>query len=662
MRLEDIVRFGRSEWLLTNGLGGFALGTVSGIPERRYHGMLIGSTRPPVGRVMGLNAVAETVTASLGTPRGKVTERRAMSSFRFRAWDGEFARPPVGFGRDEDGVTWTYRPFGAGAGVEVRKRLRLIGGRNAVEVGYEVTSPEPCTLELSPLTALRDMHALTHGGEGTDVREEPGGIVRVRRGSHVLRLAAAGARPEVRPDWWWRFEYARERERRQESVEDMLSPCRFVFDAPPGGGRVRLLAWMDDAGPPAEDESASRRDRLRAHSAFLSRGCAGNGRAGAELAAAADQFVVRRDSHGGMTTVIAGYPWFADWGRDTMIALPGLMLATGRFEEALGTLRGFAAMQRDGLVPNCFDDSGECRYNTVDASLWFVHACLEYLRASGDRAGFDRTLRPACQRVIDAYRRGTDFGIRMDPEDGLIAAGDETTQLTWMDAARDGVVFTPRAGKPVEVNALWHSVLRRLGGELGDLASRVAGSFAEKYWNEKEGCLFDVLPRGGGEPSAQIRPNQVYAVSLEHSALPPAKQRAVLASVRWHLLTPRGLRTLAPTDPSYRGWYEGDMMQRDGAYHNGTVWPYLLGAYAEAVLRVGRFSAEARAEVQTLVEPLIFGLLDPEARGDDDGPLGTIAEVYDGDEPRHSDGCPAQAWSVAEVLRAWRMAADATLG
>jgi len=403
------------------------------------------------------------------------------------------------------------------------------------------------------------------------------------------------------------------------------------------------------------------------------------------LSVAADQFVVRRDSASAMalpsptgealTSIIAGYPWFSDWGRDTMIALRGLFLTTGRFAEAREALEAFAALRRRGLIPNCFDDgAGTAQYNTVDASLWYIHAACEYLRLAGDRAGFNRGIRGACLEIVDAYRAGTDFGIRMDPSDGLIAAGDSSTQLTWMDAKRDGIVFTPRHGKAVEINALWYSGLLELAGaiepdqprtarELRQVADLAGRSFARSFWNEPDQCLFDCLtPRGvlAGPPHsspfspvAQVRPNQLFAVSQPYSPLNVEQRRLVVRSARERLLTPFGLRTLDPRDPNFHPRYEGPLMQRDAAYHNGTVWPWLIGPYCEAVLRVGEFSADARSEVRLVLRPLIEELL--QGRPGVSTPVLQLAEVYDGDNhpgaPQRPEGCMAQAWSVAEVLR-----------
>jgi predicted glycogen debranching enzyme len=350
-----------------------------------------------------------------------------------------------------------------------------------------------------------------------------------------------------------------------------------------------------------------------------------------------------------------------------------LFLTTGRLDRAKEVLLAFAAMREGGLIPNCFDNgSGKAEYNTVDASLWYLIAAAAYSRAANEP--LDDEILAACPEIIKAYRDGTAFGIKMDSSDGLIAAGDPSTQLTWMDARRDGVVFTPRHGKAVEINALWYAGLLEVAArlpewyiqsarELPELAEWSGRNFVKAFWNEKGRRLYDCLtPRWaagiivGWNPIDEVRPNQVFAVSLPHSPLTIAQQRDVLACVREHLLTPVGLRTLAPGSRGYQPRYEGRLFERDRAYHNGTVWPWLIGPYAEAVLRVGKFSAGARAEALAVLRPLLKELTD--RPGDQPGPIGQLAEVYDADEPRRPQGCPAQAWSVAEVLRVYVMAME----
>jgi len=374
------------------------------------------------------------------------------------------------------------------------------------------------------------------------------------------------------------------------------------------------------------------------------------------LVSAASQFVVRRSSgrRQNLATIIAGYPWFGDWGRDSFISLEGLLLRTGQHVEAREVLETFACMQRNGLIPNRFDDhDGECEYNSVDASLWFVHAADAYLAATGDVQAWRGFLAAACRGIVESFVQGTDFGIHVD-DAGFVWCGHPQVQITWMDAKCGDVVFTPRHGRPVEVNALWHHVLRilarrfadtdkRLSKRCGALAEQVAGRFEDVYWNPRRKCLFDCV-RDDHRDEA-IRPNQIFAVSLADSPLSAEKQRAVLGAVRTHLLTPFGLRSLAPDDPDYVGRFRGVQPVRDRAYHNGTVWSWLIGPFVEAHLRVYGFTAQAKAEARQLLQPLVEHL--------SEACLGSISENFDGDPPHRPGGCVAQAWSVAELLRAW---------
>jgi predicted glycogen debranching enzyme len=495
--------------------------------------------------------------------------------------------------------------------------------------------------------------------------------VRIHRWSRTLELDADGGSFESGEQWWYGFEYEHERDRGYDCQEDLFSPGVFHFQARPGREvNLTITAWIGERpGSPIEDE---RRDheRLQSLAAAATKRLAPDVSAEdrdttARMALASDAYVVRRGAGPDAgTSIIAGYPWFSDWGRDSMISLPGLLLATARYAEARGVLETFAGHRRRGLIPNLFNDqTGEAEYNTVDASLWFIHAACEYLRLSGDRPGFGGQIQSACLDIVEAYRGGTDFGIGMDPADGLVTAGDESTQLTWMDAKRDGHAFTPRQGKAVEINALWYHGLMSLAEAIErqlperaagcrSLADRAGRSFATGFWNPAAGCCFDVLvPSASSQgtkwtPDPRIRPNQVFAASLRHSPL-NAKQRAgVIASIRQKLLTPYGLRTLDPADPGYRPRYRGQMWERDGAYHNGTVWPWLLGPYAEAVVRLDAFSSASRREARQLMRPLLDDMSSGQC-------LGQIAEVFDAEPPRGAGGCPAQAWSVAELLRVW---------
>jgi predicted glycogen debranching enzyme len=345
---------------------------------------------------------------------------------------------------------------------------------------------------------------------------------------------------------------------------------------------------------------------------------------------------------------MAGYPWFTDWGRDTMISLPGLLISPGRLQEARQILEGFLAHMSQGIIPNRFPDAGETpEYNTADATLWMFQAVRAWLAAGGDRAFLRDVFYPAAKEIIDWHQRGTWYGIKVDPEDHLLSAGTPGTQLTWMDAKVGDWVVTPRHGKPVEINALWHAALCSMAEWSGEAqyhleADRVRESFRARFWNPDRECLYDLLTPDG--PVAKVRPNQIFAVSLANELLGPDRQRAVVRVVERELLTPVGLRTLERSDPDYRPRYEGSPVERDGAYHQGTVWPWLLGPFIDAYLIALGRTPENLARCKRLVDAL-------EGEAAKSGCLGSIAEIYDGDEPRYPRGCPAQAWSVAEIAR-----------
>ena len=654
-----------SEWILTNGLGGYSMSTAPGINTRRYHGLLVGALTPPVNRVVALNAVADTLTLDAGTERAHSI---TLTGFHFKgAADRPTTSPaPCTFTRGLEAV-WTYRIDTPAGEAFVTKTLHLFDKRNAIALVYEIKAPGAFTLGLRPLTALRDFHELVSGEQIAgyhQARPVEGGVMCATRGAGV-HLISDEAEYRHDPDIWHDLEYLRDAERGQSSIEDMFSPGEFVYTGE-RTGTVTLHASMDAMETKAvawDRTTRTTRVRTRIDTVLdaMPDASEDDRDAIARLVDAAEDFIVQRGPAEDRThSIVAGYPWFTDWGRDTMISLPGLLLAPGRPYDAMGTLRLFADNRRRGLIPNRFADrAGPAHYNTVDAPLWFLHAAAEYRRVSGDHAGYIEHLAPACNDIIDAYRVGTDYDIRMDT-DGLISAGNADTQLTWMDAQRAGVTFTPRHGKAVEINALWHHGLvmtadaiedefGRRAREQREIAEQCRESFTNAFVRPDGLGLFDRLESGeeGWSASAEIRPNQLFAASLEHGPLDQGQRAAVVAVVRDRRLTSEGIRTLDPADGGYIGRYSGDMMDRDGAYHNGTVWPWLIGAYAEAVLRAGVFSEESRAEARASIEPLLAV-----ARGVG---LGQLPEIYDGDtsarEPRSPDGCPAQAWSVAEPLR-----------
>ncbi len=648
---------GEREWLLANGTGGYAMGTAAGVNTRRYHGLLVGATRPPVGRVVALSQMLERLTLH-GSGKTESTIEWATNLFRGDA--GQALRVPDGLAllrefRKGLSVAWTWRA----AGVTFSRELFLHWREQAVTLRYTVSGlTTPATLHLHPMLTLRDFHAMRHGAADAKLNAEAGeGRMTVRDGALAVTLACPGSTVQLQSDWWLRLWYPRDAERGQEDLEDYFLPGRFDVALKPGGEATVLLTAALGVRPVAPQPTS---DRRAAHLAPIVAPLGASDPSGRMLAIASDDFIVERHLHDEkLSTILAGYPWFADWGRDTFIALPGLMLATGRFDEARGTLRVFAEAIRDGLVPNRFDDYDDAaaHYNTVDASLWFIHAALEYVRISGDRAAWDAWLAASVIQVLDAYINGTRYDIAMTG-DGLITAGSPQTQLTWMDAACAGTVFTPRHGKAVEINALWYQALlgtaaliaehdARTADHYERLAGRAKRAFAKVFWDERLDYLRDHVwtdANGVEHADTSLRPNQIFALSLPNSPLPLTKQRRVLDVLRDKLLTPFGLRTLPRDALSYHGRYAGPQFERDKAYHQGTVWPWLIGPYVEAVLRVGQFKPPAVTEARQAIQPLLNFLTGPG--------LGQLHEIHEAEPPHRPVGCIAQAWSVAEVIRA----------
>jgi len=648
--IEDLLS---KEWLLTNERGSYAASTVVGCNTSSYHGLLVGSLNPPANRVMALANCLEMVI------RGPQVFQ--LSTFEFA---GRFA--PAGFS--------CLREFRRGTGVhflyelgdlELHKAVYLVGDSDTVVIEYVFDAlPEPVELVVRPFVGLRDFHTLQKSYASLVSQEIDAGVL-VRHdvpGSCELLLSSGDMRFERDPQWWFHFAYRVSQSRGQDGTEDLWSPgfYKVRMERP---GRVVFWAHLSDSvrrsGIPALDVDTVKRDLSRRRDE-LRRLAKAKDKTAETLCLAADQFVVKRNAAGRVrSTILAGFPWFADWGRDAFISLPGLLLATGRHEDARSVLSTFAGVVDEGMIPNRFDDrSATAYFNSVDASLWFIHAALQYLEATGDQVTFSEELLPAIRWIIDSYEKGTRFNIHSD-SDGLIVAGDGSTQLTWMDAKYGGIAFTPRWGKAVEVNALWHNALcgmreffRQSGSadaaRYAEMAAKAGQSFCRSFWNETRGYLNDtVMP--DGTVDASLRPNQIFAVSLPYGPpLTPAQQRAVVDVVERELLTPHGLRTLNTQHESYKGRYEGPMRQRDEAYHQGTVWPYLMGAFVEAYLKVHNFSAAGRKQAAQWLEPLLRHAVEG-------GCLGSVAEVFDGDAPQRPQGCLAQAWSVGELIRALRL-------
>ncbi len=634
----EYARSSRLEWLETNGTGGFAMGTVAGANTRRYHGHLVAALRPPAERHVLLAKVDEVALVDGVEVPLAVNQYPGALHPRGHERLVEFRLDPFPVWVREAGCA------------RVEKSLFLAQGEQTVVIQWRAS--RPCRLRVHPLLAFRGFHDLAHanGALSGAVREQrtEGArrlTVRPYAGLPPLHLHHPGGPLAADGAWHREVEYLAELERGLDFREDLWRMGSLELELAPGAPAWLVATTSERAALDGEAVArleAVERDRRRSRfeDPLLAR-----------LDLAAEQFLVR-DAEG-QPTVIAGYPWFADWGRDTMIALPGLLVARGRLDEARDVLERFLAWVDDGVIPNRFPDGpGEPEYNTADATLWLFQAVHAWLEAGGDPTFLRDEVYPAAAELLDAYRRGSRHGLRVDPRDGLLVAGDPGTQLTWMDARVGDRVATPRHGKPVEVNALYYNALRlmecwasRLGrgadaeafGHAGDL---VQGTFRAAFWNGERGWLNDVV-RGDGVDD-RLRPNQVIAVALPFPLVSASQRLAVVEAVERHLLTPLGLRTLAPGEPDYRGRYGGGPAERDGAYHQGTVWPWLLGPFARAYLAAHHHDDRAWERCRRL----FAGLEDHLA----EGVLGTLGEIFDGDAPHRPGGAPAQAWSVAEAL------------
>ena len=616
------------EWLLTSGHGAFAASSVVGCNTRRYHGLLCAAAKPPLGRIMTLNRVGEIIHLDGKEEFHELSINQFRHSFHPR---GDKLLRSFTF---DDAARWTYLV----EGVEVVKTLTLLQNRNAIAIHYKLTGEagRKVFLRMLPFVSMRDFHSLRRA-EGanfqTDVKDRR---MTVKEHIHTLHLTADAGEFKPAGEWWHSHTYAIETDRGMDDHEDLFVPGHLVIDAVLPLEFTIYAALDDDAnGIPEPEADIQSRQSKRADIPGITPNLK-------KLFRAAEDFVVTRKNKSGeeSATILAGYPWFADWGRDAMISLPGLLLCTQRHQLAGHTLAQFASHVSEGMIPNRFDDyTHEASYNTVDASLWFINACFEYVKATNDRKLFEEQLLPACKAIVKGYMGGTRFHIYMDA-DGLISSGDPSTQLTWMDAKCNGVVFTPRHGKAVEINALWHNALMLLGDT--ELAGKVAKSFVKTFWVNPFRGLLDVVHKDHIDNS--IRPNQIFAVSLTHSPLSLDQQSAVVETVRRELLTPYGLRTLSKADKQYLGRYSGGPFNRDKAYHNGTVWAWLIGPFIEAYLKVHQNSPDAQRQARCWLQPLLDHM--------HKGCIGQIAEIFEGDEPHRPVGCFAQAWSIAEVLRA----------
>ncbi len=634
------------EWLVTNGLGGYASSSIPCANTRRYHGLLVAALNPPLGRTVLLASIGEEVE---------------VDGFAYRLGTNEYESGtihPDGYLYLErvelDGTIPTF--FYRTPSFLLTKTVWMEHGHNTTYIQYAL-SPEsqPLQLTLLPFCTYRDAHALVRASIDWHfgIRSNGGSVqVRALPDAVPYRVLTAPAMSYTSLDlWYWRFKHRVEEERGLDAIEDLYLPGQFRASLAPGESITLIATTEDEDKVDRNGAAALERERARQRALVTS----ARDEMERRLFAAADQFIVeRRVENSPLRTLIAGYHWFADWGRDTMISLEGLTLVTDRAPIARDILHAFAHYVDQGMLPNRFPETPpgapiQVEYNTVDATLWFFHALDRYLSATRDEALL-RELFPVLASIVDRHIKGTRYNIHVDPADGLLYGGQSGTQLTWMDAKVGDWVVTPRIGKPVEINALWYHSLCLMGmwaAQVGaspqiyaDLSARVRSSF-DRYWYARGGYLYDVLDGPGGN-DATLRPNQIFALSLADDLVSSERARSILQTFQRELLTPTGLRTLSPLDPNFHPHLRGDQRERDGAYHRGMVWPWLMGAYVDACLKTNGDLAAVRPFFDNL--PALLA----------EAGIGTLGEIHEAQPSYRPVGCIAQAWSVAEALRAYR--------
>ena len=628
------------EWLEVNGLGGFASGTIAGANTRRYHALLLTACAPSTGRYVLVNHLEEWL----------ILDQEAVS-ISTNVYPGVVY--PDGFTRclsysSSPWPTWCF----TAKGYTVQREILCVQGRDLVIVRWKLRNgpTDHVVLRVRPMLTGREYHGLHHENgvlcqQATlftgQVIWQPYQSLPSVRAFHTGRYRHA-------PDWYRQLEFPVEQQRGLDSHEDWWTPGEFCFDLKRGTHHSLVFATEPIERIRVQALMSTERRRRRGVPGASHRA----DRLAQTLRQASEAFLVQR---GARQTVMAGYPWFTDWGRDTFISLPGLCLVTGRYQAAWHIIESFAAHVSDGMIPNRFPDRGETpEYNTMDASLWFIHALDRYMAYSQQTTTVRSIAWPVVKQILDGYRRGTRFNIHLD-HDGLITGGVAGVQLTWMDAKIGEWVVTPRHGKPVEIQALWIRALEageRLAKRFGesDYAAgcrmdriRAVDSFRRRFWYDTGGYLYDVIDGPEG-PDPTLRPNQIYALALCDDLVTDEQAKQMLRLIKDQLLTPVGLRTLAPTDHRYRGRYEGGVTDRDRAYHQGTVWPFLLGPFVTAWVKTFGDTPTVRAEARTFLDGLDLHV--------QEACVGQVSEIFDGDVPHHPRGCPAQAWSVAEPLRA----------
>lgn len=657
----------RDEWLITNGLGSYASSTIAGINTRKYHGLLISSFNPPVDRRLMVSKLDEKIIFS-GNKYDLATnlindlsleERKAnINEIKAAAFNinkdavmktniksqGEGYKYLLCF-ENEPFPTFTYLI----KGIMIQKSIYMPYQKNTTVVKYKVLEAKENTkLELIPLLNYRSHHEeslLTN--LKINIIHSSDHFLKIDMDNHQLNIYWTEGKFQKKEGYFMGMYYPFETYRGETNLDDHYIPGSITVDISKNKEFVFVFSTEDIN---TLDYQSWENNLICRQKDLLHKYAKTNNDFINKLILAADSFIVDRKSTN-KKTILAGYPWFTDWGRDTMISLPGLTLATGRYEEAKEILSTFAVNLKDGLIPNVFDDySGEAaHYNTVDATLWFFYAIKRYLDYTKD-IDFIMEIYPKLEEIIEHHKKGTKYNIKMDPNDGLLIAGDKGIQLTWMDAKAGDWVVTPRYGKAVEINALWYNALKifnELSNKLAkpesnlDIITSIEENFPVKFWYKDGQYLYDVINED--KPDRSLRPNQVFVVSLPYSLLDHEKEKAVIYKVYKELYTPVGLRSLAPSDENYIGTYGGKRIIRDGAYHQGTAWAWLIGAFFEGYLKVNNYSPEAKNRVINMYKPFIEHL--------NHYGLGNISEIFDGDFPHEPRGCSAQAWSVAELLR-----------
>jgi predicted glycogen debranching enzyme len=630
------------EYLETNGLGGWSGSSITGAHTRRYHGLFVAAINPPTDRMVLLSKLDETI----------ITGRDAESDLtRYElscnVYDGDVIHPDGN--RYLESFTKDFFPewiYNAG-GMQLRKTICMIHGENTVVIRYEVLKADSeFTMELLPLMAARGYHELGHASPRMhwDVDFNNGVFHNQPDGVNHVYIAVPGSSYEHTQRWFNNFKYGVEQYRGLDYTEDLFNHGIFSVQLDEGDELHIIISTENPEGRNAKDLF---KKELRRRRALLKN--QPEDETLQQLILAADQFIVKRNED--LKTVIAGYHWFTDWGRDTMISLPGLTLSTGRFQDAKKILSAFAQSVSMGMLPNRFQEKEPPEYNNVDGTLWYFIAVYKYLLATDDKKFVLSEILPVLKDIIDWHFKGTRYNIHVD-DDGLLYAGEVGQQLTWMDARIGTWVVTPRMGKPVEIQALWYNVLKifaellRLNKQKKDAeavegsAAKAKQSFDKLFWYEEGNYLFDVIDESG-KPDSTLRPNQLFAVSLPFALLEGERAEAILKNIEEKLYTPVGLRSLPMEDAHYVHHYGGDQWHRDSSYHQGTVWSWLLGAYVDAAMKLNTKSGKLKAK--KIVDNFKYHL--------NEGCIGSVSEIFDADAPHHPRGCVAQAWGVAEVLR-----------